>query len=163
LAEFNKLEQQPDIKVVPKIENQNKEIITEGVTPVHDKGGGYVEFEQKLFQQNALKELRPDLFAVKADTVGNYQVNSNFGTSFPKMAAKGDIFVRVDVTPNRVYKFDGYKWIEINKETTQSYLYDQDYIKFLINKIGSGEYDLDNLNDAERNEIETFLKSTQNT
>lgn len=154
---------QPDVKVVPKVETKNKEIITEGVTPVHDKGGGYVEFEQKLFQRQALKELRPDLFSIKADNTGNYQVSSNFGTQFPKIAAKGDIFVRVDVNPNRVYKFDGYKWIEINKESSQSYLYDQEYIKFLIEKIGSGEYDLDSFSDAEKSEIEGYLKGTQNT
>lgn len=154
---------QPDVKVVPKVETKNKEIITEGVTPVHDKGGGYVEFEQKLFQRQALKELRPDLFSIKADNTGNYQVSSNFGTQFPKIAAKGDIFVRVDVNPNRVYKFDGYKWIEINKESSQSYLYDQEYIKFLIEKIGSGEYDLDSFSDVEKAEIETYLKGIQNT
>jgi len=153
------LEQQPDIEVV----EEDKEIITEGVTPVHDKGGGYVEFEQKLFQRNALKEIRPDLFSVKADLNGNYQVSSNFGIAFPKIAAKGDIFVRVDISPNRVYKFDGNKWIEINKESSQSYLYDQEYIKFLIEKIGSGEYDLDNFSDAEKAEIEGYLKGTQNT
>ena len=133
------------------------------MTPVHDKGGGYVEFEQKLFQRQALKELRPDLFSIKADGSGNYQVSSNFGTQFPKIAGKGDIFVRVDVSPNRVYKFDGNKWIEINKETTQTYLYDQEYIKFLIDKVGSGEYDLENLSDAERAEIEAYLKGNQNT
>jgi len=157
------LAKQPDVKIIPKVEKQTKEIITEGVTPVHDKGGGYVEFEQRLFQRNALKELRPDLFSVKADATGNYQISSNFGTTFPKIAAKGDMFVRVDVNPNRVYKFDGNKWIEINKESTQSYLYDQDYIKFLVGKIGSGEYDLDSLSDAEKAEIEVYLKGTQNT
>lgn len=157
------MEQQSDVEVVSKIQEQDKEIITEGVTPVHDKGGGYVEFEQKLFQRNALKEIRPDLFSVKADLNGNYQVSSNFGITFPKIAAKGDIFVRVDITPNRVYKFDGNKWIQINKESTQSYLYDQEYIKFLIDKIGSGEYDLDSLNEYEKVEIENYLKNTQNT
>ena len=157
------MEQQSDIEIVVQNKEQDKEIITEGVTPVHDKGGGYVEFEQKLFQRNALKEIRPDLFSVKADLNGNYQVSSNFGITFPKIAAKGDIFVRVDISPNRVYKFDGSKWIEINKESSQSYLYDQEYIKFLIEKIASGEYDLDSFSDAEKAEIEVYLKGTQNT
>ncbi len=155
--------QQPDIKTFTETTEEIKEIITEGVTPIHDKGGGYVEFEQKLFQRDALKELRPDLFSAKADLYGNAQIKSNFGVAFPKIAAKGDIFVRVDVTPNRVYKFDGSKWIEINKESSQSYLYDQEYIKFLIEKIGSGEYDLDSFSDAEKAEIEGYLKGTQNT
>lgn len=132
------------------------------MTPIHNKGGGYVEFEHKLFQQDALKALRPDLFLAKADVLGTQKINSNFGASFPKIAGKGDIFVRIDVTPNRVYKFDGNKWIEINKESTQSYLYDQTYIQFLIDKIGTGEYDLELLTDAERTEIEQYLKGNQN-
>ena len=89
-------------------------------------GGGYVEYDGKLFQQNALKELRPDLFALKVD--GANEPSTSFGTSFPKMAAKGDIFVRVDVMPNRVFKFDGKKWLEVQKETTQTYMYDSNYI-----------------------------------
>lgn len=154
---------QPNVEILTENKTEVQEIITEGVTPIHDKGGGYVEFEKKLFQRDALKELRPDLFSVKADGLGSNQVNSNFGTTFPKIAAKGEIFVRVDVSPNRVYKFDGNKWIETSKETSQTYLYDQEYVKFLIDKIGSGEYDLDNLNDAERTEIEAYLKGNQNT
>lgn len=154
---------QPNVEILTENKTEVQEIITEGVTPIHDKGGGYVEFEKKLFQRDALKELRPDLFSVKADGLGSNQVTSNFGTTFPKIAAKGEIFVRVDVSPNRVYKFDGTKWIETNKETSQSYLYDQEYMKFLIDKIGSGEYDLDSLSDAERTEIEAYLKGNQNT
>ena len=36
--------------------------------------------------------------------------NASFGTQFPKFAQKGNIFVRVDMLPNRVYKFGGDKW-----------------------------------------------------
>jgi hypothetical protein len=126
-------------------------------------GGGYVEFEEKLFQRDALKELRPDLFAVKVDSGLGTKSNSNFGTTFPKVAGKGDIFVRVDVTPNQIFKFDGKKWIKINKDITQSYLYDKDYIKFLIKKIGVGEYDIDMLTDQEKLEIEEYLKNDQNS
>jgi hypothetical protein len=101
------LVEQPNVEILPKSKTETKEIITEGVTPVHIKSDGYVEFENKLFQKEALKELRPDLFSIKADT--GYQSQTNFGTSFPKVATKGDIFVRVDVMPNRVFKFDGNK------------------------------------------------------
>jgi hypothetical protein len=79
------------------------------------------------------------------------------------MAVKGDIFVRVDVLPNRVFKFDGKKWLEQNKTMTQSYLYNKDYIEFLVERISSGEYDLDVLSDDEKAEIEAYLKSNQNT
>lgn len=120
-------------------------------------GGGYVEYEEKLFQKDALKELRPDLFSAKAD-IGK-KSTSNFGTTFPRIAAKGDIFVRVDVLPNRVYKFDGKRWIEINKSTSMTYLTNPDYLEFLTNKIQSGEYDLDQLNDDEKEYILDHLKN----
>lgn len=124
-------------------------------------GGGYVEFEEKLFQKLALKELRPDLFKVQADSPGSIN-KTNFGTIFPKIATKGDIFVRVDVMPNRVFKFDGKKWIEQNKQLSQSYL-DEDYLEFLVEKISNGEYEIDQLTDYEKMELEDYLKGTQNT
>ncbi len=127
---------------------------------MHNTGNGYVEFEGKQFQRDALKTLRPDLFRIKADD--GYKVNSNFGTQFPRIAAKGDLFVRVDVLPNRVFKFDGKKWLEQNKDLSQSYM-DKGYMEYLIQKLDKGEYDLDQLTDAERLELEDYLNGNQNT
>lgn len=136
---------------------QDKEIVTEGVTPVHDVGGGYVEYNNSLFQKDALKELKPELFALKVDEPS--MPSSSFGTHFPKIAKKKDIFVRVDVIPNKVYRFEGSKWIEINKNLTSTYLYDQEYIKYLVDKISKGEYDVDLLSEQEKVQIEEYLSS----
>ena len=158
------MEQQSDVKVVPQTKVQNTEIITdETVTPLHDVGNGYVQFNNGLFKQEALRELRPDLFSAKADLKNNIVVSSSFGTQFPKISKKGNIFVRVDVNPNRVFKFDGTKWIEVNKEVTQTYLSDSNYLEFLVDKIDKGEYDLDSLTENERMEIEAHLKGNQNS
>lgn len=154
------MEQQPDIKPVEKVVAP-KEIKTEDVTPIHDMGGGYVEYDNALFQKDALKELRPDLFRIKPDAQN--QVSTDFGTTFPRIARKGQIFVRVDVLPNRVFKFDGKKWLEQNKNTSHSYLYNKEYIEFLIERIKTGEYDLDVLSDNEKAEIESYLKGDQNS
>jgi multisubunit Na+/H+ antiporter MnhG subunit len=134
---------------------QNIEVKTENVTPINDIGDGYVEFENHLFQKNALKELRPDLFSLKIDEHNNYQ--SGFGTQFPKIAKKKDVFVRVDMMPNRIYRFDGKRWIELNKELSESYLYDQEYIRYLIDKIDTGEYDIELLSEQEKIQIEEYL------
>ncbi len=133
----------------------NPAVKTEGVTPVNDIGDGYVEFDNHLFQKDALKELRPDLFSLKIDENNNYQ--SGFGTQFPRIATKKDVFVRVDMMPNRVYRFDGKRWMELNKELSESYLYDQEYIRYLINKIEAGEYDVDLLSEQEKIQIEEYL------
>jgi hypothetical protein len=139
---------------------QDKQIATEGVTLIVDVGDGYVEYNKQLFQKDALKEIRPDLFSIKPDEL--YMPSSSFGTQFPKIAKKKDIFVRVDVTPNKVYRFEGSKWIEINKNLSSTYLYDQEYIKYLINKIDQGEYDIDLLSEQEKIQIEEYL-SNQNS
>ena len=83
---------------------------------------------------------------------------SNFGTTFPSIANKGDMFVRVDVLPNRVFKFDGKRWIEINKENTDTYLHDREYIKHLVRMIANGEYEIELLSESEQREVENYLR-----
>jgi hypothetical protein len=133
----------------------NKIIKTDGVT-IQEGEGGYVKFEGKGISKEALKGMRPDLF-LQVDS-GN-QPSTNFGTEFPRFAKKGDTFVRVDTLPNRVFKFSGTSWIEVNKEITESYLYDDEYIKYLVNKIETGEYDIELLTENERSQIEEYLSS----
>lgn len=154
------MEAKPEVEIVKQTVAPKEIDTSEGVTPIHNTGNGYVEFEGKQFQRNALKELRPDLFRIRADD--GYKVNSNFGTQFPKMASKGDLFVRVDVLPNRVFKFDGKKWLEQNKNLSQSYL-DKGYLEYLIDKVGKGEYDVDQLTESEKAELEDYLKGNQNS
>lgn len=134
------------------------EIEVEGVTrenPIHELEGGYVTFEGKHMHKDVLKDMRPDLFKLTADSAK--QVSTSFGITFPKVSNRGDVFVRVDMLPNRVFKFDGRKWIEINKEKTDSYLHDQEYISYLISKIETGEYDIDLLSESEKQQIEEVL------
>ena len=82
-----------------------------------------------------------------------------FGIAFPTIAEKGDMFLRVDVLPSVLYKYNGVTWIKTNKNLSDSYVYDDEYINHLIEKIGSGEYDPDLLSDIERERISIKLKS----
>ena len=133
------------------------EIQTEGVT-LHEIQEGYYDVEGKSMSKAALLGMRPELFSARPDTEPS---NTNFGTEFPKFAKKSDIFVRVDVLPNKVFKFDGHKWIEISKENSDSYLYDEAYVRHLISKVGSGEYDVDLLSENEKAQIEEYLQRNQ--
>jgi hypothetical protein len=149
-------------KEIEDVVSSPYEIITDNVTsppPYTDIGGGYVSYEGKSVQIDALKQLNPKLFMVGAD--GQGAENKGFGTEFPKIAKKGEVFVRVDVLPNRVYKFDGSRWIEISKTQSNTYLYDEQYIQYLISKVDSGEYDIDLLSENEKNQIEIYLKNQQ--
>lgn len=131
---------------------------TTGVTdmlPTPDETG-YYSYDGKHMPKDVFKSLYPDMFRLTADS--GRAVSTNFGTVFPKYATRGDTFVRVDMLPNKVFKFDGKSnWIEVNKETSNSYLYDQEYIKHLIQKIDNGEYDVELLSDAEKEQIQEFL------
>jgi hypothetical protein len=146
-------------KVEPTIQTTDvttEEVVVLPVARYKEMPGGYVDFEGKQIQKDALRSLRPDLFMVKPDRT-NGQVETDFGTKFPETAKRGNIFVRVDVSPNRVYKFDGRQWIEMQKEQTDTYLHNQKYIEFLVEKIEKGEYDIELLSDTEREEIAQYL------
>jgi hypothetical protein len=84
-------------------------------------------------------------------------VNAGFGTNFPPNPIKGDMYLRVDYLPSRLYKWNEKKWIEVDKTKTDSFAYDQAYIQHLIEKIDSGEYDVDLLTDVEREQISRYL------
>jgi hypothetical protein len=134
------------------------DIVTEGVTipkPFKELEGGYVTFEGKHMHRDVLMGAHPEVFKLVADSARSS--NTSFGTEFPKVAEKGDTFVRVDVLPNRVYKFDGTRWIMVNKDTSKSYIHDQEYIKYLVSKIDSGEYDIELLSESEKEQIEEYL------
>lgn len=115
----------------------------------------YIDPEGKQIHENAIKEMHPEL-QLQEDS-GARQAGTSFGTTFPLIAVKGDIFVRVDQMPNRVFKFEGKDWMEIDKESTDSYTFDEEYIKYIIAQIKTGEYDIDLLSEAERYQVEVYL------
>ena len=135
------------------------EIETDGVTvekiaKSEPEGDYMLDPEGRSIHKDALKSLHPELFL----NIDSKRASSTkFGTMFPPQAIKGDIFVRVDQMPNRVYKFEGNNWIEVQKEISDTYLYDEEYIKHLVSKIQTGEYDVDLLSDSERQQIEIYL------
>jgi len=63
--------------------------------------------------------------------------------------------------PTHVFKYNGEKWIEVDKIASDSYVHDDAYIDYLINRVSSGEYDPELLTDAERNQIELRLQKDQ--
>jgi len=88
---------------------------------------------------------------------------SGFGIAFPDTPNKGDTYLRVDRLPTVLYKFNGRDWIEVDKEVSNSYIYEDSYIDHLITRIGSGEYDPDLLSDTEREAIAQRLRTNPPT
>jgi hypothetical protein len=96
-----------------------------------------------------------------ADNTGGRESHSGFGINFPDQPNKGDIFVRVDIMPSVLYKYNGANWIAVDKNLSDSYTYDLAYIEHLINKISTGEYDPDLLSDSEREQVADYLQTKQ--
>jgi len=144
-------------EIIEQVEPTKKlDIQTEGVT-YPETDGGYVQYRDKSMSKKVFLELHPEIMATSNQESNE---NANFGTQFPKFAQKGNIFVRVDMLPNRIYKFGGDKWIEINKEQSDVYLYNEEYVRHLISKIETGEYDLELLSEKEKVQIEDYLNKT---
>ena len=157
---------EPEVKTEPIVEITEDEMAATASSDVRissepvfkEVDGGYVIYDGKMIAKDALREMKPQLFKLTADS--STPVSTSFGSQFPKFAHKGDTFIRVDVLPNRVFKFDGKRWFEINKDTVDAYLYDDNYIKYLIAKIDNGEYDPELLSDKEKEQIESYLNSS---
>ena len=145
--------------VEPVVTSTPTQIITENVTtenPLQEtENNNYVVINGKHMHREAAASMHPELFRISADN--GVSVKTSFGTQFPVYATKGDIFVRVDVLPNRVFKFYNKKWVDINKDQSDTYLLDDQYIQFLLDKVQSGEYDVELLTENEKSHIETLL------
>jgi hypothetical protein len=95
------------------------------------------------------------------ETLPEEPVNTaNFGITFPSNPVKGDLFLRVDYNPNKLFKYVGGKWIETNKLATDAYAYSEEYIKLLVAQIGSGETDIDDCTPTEQAQIAEYLEKT---
>jgi hypothetical protein len=115
--------------------------------------------QEQLLEQGRINKLPwEDLLVAQADNLENI-TNVDFGTRFPDNPARGDAYIRVDHLPTKLYKWNGQKWIEIDKNSTDTFAYNDEYIDHLIAKIGSGEYDPDLLNDNEKQQIEQRLRN----
>lgn len=140
-----------------KQEEVSENIETDNVTTekvLYNPNDEYVHYDGKLTSINALRELRPDLIANE----GNIKP-INFSPDFPKQAVTGEICVRIDVMPHKVYKFNGIRWIMLDKNESTVYLQNELYVKYLIKKLESGEYDVNELTSHEQDEISRVLKN----
>lgn len=118
-----------------------------------------LKHQRQLFAQGKISEL--PWTKLIADTDQPRLTQNGFGSRFPINANKGDTFVRVDVMPSTVYKYNGSDWIVIDKNSTDSYTYDNAYIDHLIQRIAAGEYDPDLLSEGEREQVQQRLENKQ--
>lgn len=109
--------------------------------------------QRRLLKQGAIEKLPWEEYV--AD-----HIEIEFGQVWPDNPRKGYMFLRTDYIPTKLFKFNGDKWIEVNKDNSDSYVADSAYIDFLVQKIQSGEYDPELLSNAELDEIEKRLQGS---
>jgi hypothetical protein len=122
-----------------------------------------IKEQRRLMEQGVIDQLPWQAsLGIQADNQGRASEVRGFGIEFPRRASKGDQYLRVDMMPSRLYKYNGNKWIEVEKHLSDQYAFDTAYIDYLIGKVASGEYDADLLSDAEQEQIRQRLEDTRN-
>ena len=119
---------------------------------------GYVEVEGMHMHSRVLGTVNPKL-GLELDE-SRKQIKTGFGIQFPMFAETSDMFVRVDVYPNKVFKFNGKRWIEVSH--SESHLGNKEYLEFLVNKISKGEYDAEMLSEAEQDALTQYIGNQKN-
>jgi hypothetical protein len=125
-----------------------------------DNPNDTIKHQRDLLEHGKIDHLPWDDLKLQPDNVSPHAGTMlGFGTAFPASANKGDTFLRVDRIPSALYKFNGSRWIEVDKSLSDQYAYDTAYIDHLISKIESGEYDPELLSSVEQDQIEHRLKN----
>ena len=146
---------------VPQVLRRRKNIAPEPTAePPVEKARTEPQFEEPptpadepLARETAVEPVQPD---PTAEIEPPPPVS--FGQVPPDNPSKGYMFIHTDHVPNKLFKFNGDKWIRVAKESTDAYVANPDYIDFLMKKLESGEYDPESLTEAELIEIEKRLK-----
>mgnify|MGYP003705231449 CR=1 FL=1 len=132
------------ISYIPTTLNKDTDVYLVNPDTTYDASLG---FEQRYFTKYAKPD--SDVLAVSGD--------ANFGAEFPTTPEKGDMFMRVDYLPTRLYKFNGNKWIMVDKDMNASYANNRRVIMMLMEKVASGEMEWEDLTPAEQETVAPYL------
>jgi hypothetical protein len=115
------------------------------------------EDDPVVFPEDSMSLTPEEIVEEIIQTLPARQPSADFGVGFPDAPGRGDMFLRTDFKPSRLFKWNDVKWIEINKQSTDIYNYNDAYIQYLAEKIGTGEYSVDDLSDVEIQQVNTVM------
>jgi hypothetical protein len=123
----------------------------------------YVTVDEKSYSVSAFIGLYPerkseiDQLRQQAALKENNQP-ATFGASFPKNPAKGHLHVNTNVLPSKLYRFNGFKWVEVDKNLAAAYTNNREYLNYLISKLEDKSMTMIDLTDYERSMVEDYIK-----
>lgn len=100
----------------------------------------------------------PSILQPQADDDDGSVPPATYGSKFPADAVNGQLFTKTDVFPHKLFKWNTKKWIEVDKEGTDSYL-TEDYVRKLVEQVASGEIELEDLSEPEKGQMTDFLSN----
>ena len=128
------------------IDSLNKDIINLQ-TQVASRDQAIERISQKydLIDKTKIKEEEDDL-----------GVKATYGESLPVDAEKGQLHTLTNVYPHELKKYNGNKWIDVDKDGTSAYL-TNDYIKHLVDQLARNTQDVDDLSAEEKAAVSNYL------
>jgi hypothetical protein len=115
----------------------------------------YVNIDGKSYSIDALKVSNPELILKPGETIPN---TLKMGDRFPSEAYVGDLYIKIDTRPHKLFKFNGAEWIHVNKNQNTSYLQEKEYLQLLVDLLNSGQYLPEMLTESEEEAIREYLE-----
>jgi hypothetical protein len=134
-----------------------KETINQQQTKIADLQKHIDDLEQLRGLYQLVEQMRGEPEGVDLNQK-NQPSEAGFGSDFPNNPRKSDMFVRVDMLPHKVFKFNGNKWIEVDKNSTDTYIFNDEYVRHLVDMLARGEIELDHINETEQAQIKALLR-----
>jgi hypothetical protein len=139
------------IESITPIETRN---VTREIPLFDPAVSSHVTFDGKYTSLESLKTTNPEVVLQLGDKIPN---SFKFGSDFPNEAYSGDLYMRVDNRPHRLFKFNGGEWIHVNKNMNTSYLQEESYVQYMIDALNNNQYLPEMLTEAEDEAIREFL------
>lgn len=132
----------------------------------------YYEINGKMMHVRVIKDFHPEIYQlIQSDLVdqslkpladnqepAGTPVKATFGVDFPANPERGEMFLQVSTLPSKLFKYNGVKWISVDKNATDAYNYDDEYLKFLVEQLARGIITPDDLTAKEQEQVTEYLR-----
>ena len=82
---------------------------------------------------------------------------TDFGNNFPDNPDRGDFYMRTDFKPSKLFKWNGSKWLQVSKDSTDIFIDNEAYIQFLTEQVLTGVYSWDDLSQSESEQVQQTI------